>query len=161
MAYVAPIFPDCRNIREMQLCKQMEQSCCMSEKSWETRGTQLKGIGHCPLKPEPIRQKWMLGNRVCPQPSRRWEDEPSPGASTEQQRMGVKTRLEAGLQPPSKTVGDRQKERTGSPVPSREYGTHVRLMEATKLSQCHQDPISWCKVGIQDLWQLLLQGGKS
>lgn len=85
-------------------------------------------------------------NRVCPQPWTRWEDEPGPGASTERQGMGVKTMLEIGLQLQSKVVGDRQKERTGSPVLSRGYGTQVRLMGPTKSSQCHRDPISWCRL---------------
>lgn len=156
VAYVAPFFLDCRNIREMQLCKQMEQSCCMGKKNWETRGAQLKGVGHCPLEPEPIRQKWMLvtGSVHSPGQDGRMNQVQVPAQSSRGWRQRQGWKLGCSHSP-------RHKERPGSPVLSRGYGTQVRLMGAIKLSQCHQDPISWCKIGIWYLWQLLLKGGES
>lgn len=72
------------------------------------------------------------------------------------------TGLKTGLQPRSKVQsGDRHKARTGCPGLSRGCGSLVGLIGVTKACWGHLDPNSWCRIGAQDLWQLLLKDGES
>lgn len=75
--------------------------------------------------------------------------------------MLAETGLETRLQPRSKVQpGDRYKARTGCPGLKRGCGSPVGLIRATKAYRGHQDPDSLCRIGAQDLWQLLLQDGE-
>ena len=146
-------------------------SCKSRAVSWRRRAGSWGGVKH---KPCPrwwgawSSRGWSqqaelgAGSRVHPQPRTRWGYEAGSRPSPEQQETLAETGLETRLQPRSRTQpGDRRKARTGCPGLSRGCWFLVGLIRATKAYRGHQDPDNWCRIGAQDLWQLLLQDGES